>query len=259
MQKIIIISNSQPITAKEYQGQRVITFKDIDTLHQRPEGTARKRFNDNRERYIESTDYFVIDQPSEIRTLGFERPQGGTPSNVILLTKMGYLMLAKSLNDDLAWEIQRGLIKNYFETHDIEPSILFKLNSIESRLSLLETKEEACKEERQSDIFLKALQDALDSGEYYIRPKRAHAPESCTSRLLGVYDRHEIAIRSLPAYALYQAATSRPMRIRTLWEVLEREGTIAPRTEAGRICKISGKECAAVFISRNSLTVGGRG
>ena len=34
----------QNIAIKEYQGQRVVTFRDIDQVHGRPEGTARKRF-----------------------------------------------------------------------------------------------------------------------------------------------------------------------------------------------------------------------
>lgn len=38
--------NSTPLSVKEYEGKRVITFKDIDTVHGRPDGTARKRFND---------------------------------------------------------------------------------------------------------------------------------------------------------------------------------------------------------------------
>ena len=52
---------------KEYNGFRVVTFKDIDTVHYRPSGTARKRFNDNRSRFIEGIDYYKI-SPSEFRT-----------------------------------------------------------------------------------------------------------------------------------------------------------------------------------------------
>lgn len=37
MNEITIASTN--VTVKEYQGQRVITFKDIDTVHQRPDGT----------------------------------------------------------------------------------------------------------------------------------------------------------------------------------------------------------------------------
>lgn len=99
---------------KEFNGQRVVTFKDIDTAHERPEGTARKRFNDNKKRFIKGVDYYELNQPDEIRTLGIERPQGGTPQKVVLVTESGYLMIAKSLTDDLSWDVQRSLVDNYF-------------------------------------------------------------------------------------------------------------------------------------------------
>ena len=102
------------IQVKEYKGARVISFKDIDLVHERPEGTARKRFNDNRKRFISGVDFFQINQPSEIRTLGIERPQGGSPDKVTLITESGYLMLVKSFTDDLAWRVQRELVDCYF-------------------------------------------------------------------------------------------------------------------------------------------------
>ena len=92
---------------REYKGQRVITLADIDRVHKRPEGTARKRFNDSRKHFIEGEDMFTV-EPSEIRTVGLNRPQGGTPEKMILLTESGYLMVAKSLTDDLAWRVQTG-------------------------------------------------------------------------------------------------------------------------------------------------------
>lgn len=99
--------NNIQISVKEFSGQRVVTFKDIDSVHGRPDGTARKRFNDNREHFISGEDFFVLTQPSEIRTLGIQRPQGGTPESVTLITESGYLMLVKSFTDDLAWKVQR--------------------------------------------------------------------------------------------------------------------------------------------------------
>lgn len=103
-----------PIQIKEYAGQRVVTFKDVDTVHHRASGSARKRFNDNRKHFIEAVDFYRLTQPSEIRTLGFSRPQGGVPSEVILITETGYLMLVKSFTDDLAWKVQRELVDSYF-------------------------------------------------------------------------------------------------------------------------------------------------
>lgn len=58
MNKLVKINNSD-VSVREYKGQRVVTFKDIDNVHGRPNGTARKRFNDNRNRFIEGVDYFV--------------------------------------------------------------------------------------------------------------------------------------------------------------------------------------------------------
>ena len=43
----------------EIEGQRVVTLPMVDKVHQRPEGTARKRFNDHKPRFIETEDFFV--------------------------------------------------------------------------------------------------------------------------------------------------------------------------------------------------------
>lgn len=102
----------QPLEIKEWQGQRVITFKDIDRVHQRPDGTAKRNFQMNKKHFIENVDFFnakpTIDKKNEIRT--FNIPVRG----LTLLTESGYLMLAKSLTDDLAWDVQRALVNNYF-------------------------------------------------------------------------------------------------------------------------------------------------
>lgn len=80
-----MIVQGTALQIKEYRGKRVVTFKDIDTVHKRPDGTARKRFNDNRRYFVSGVDFYRLTQPSEIRTLGITRPQGGTPNEVTLL------------------------------------------------------------------------------------------------------------------------------------------------------------------------------
>lgn len=107
------------LQVKEWAGQRVVTFEDIDTVHQRARGTASRNFRENRDKFIEGTDYFMVkNQPDEIRRLGFSRPQGGTPESVTLLTESGYLMVVKSLHDDLAWAVQRLLVNCYFRVKE---------------------------------------------------------------------------------------------------------------------------------------------
>lgn len=114
-----ILINNQNVRIKGYEGKRVITFKDIDMVHDRPEGTARRNFNTNKKHFIEGEDFYILDQPNEIRTLGITRPQGGTPQSVTLIAESGYLMLAKSLTDDLSWDVQRKLVNDYFTAADI--------------------------------------------------------------------------------------------------------------------------------------------
>lgn len=142
--------NGNPLKIKEYRGERVVTFKDIDTIHQRTDGTARRNFNANRKHFIENVDFFKTDQPYEIRTLGIERPQGGTPETVTLITETGYLMLVKSFTDDLAWTVQRELVNNYFrksmetrlQNGCFEPlmieNIIQKQQELENRIQELE-------------------------------------------------------------------------------------------------------------------------
>ncbi len=117
MNELVHIGNSD-ISIKEYNGQRVVTFKDIDMVHGRPDGTARKRFNDNRQHFIEGEDYFKV-SVSEIRTTKlFDIPDKAT-TDYALITEQGYLMLVKSFTDDLAWEVQRQLVSSYFKVRTV--------------------------------------------------------------------------------------------------------------------------------------------
>lgn len=50
---------SFPIEKKEYNGVPVVTFRDIDAIHQKPEGSAKRNFNQNKRYFIEGVDYFV--------------------------------------------------------------------------------------------------------------------------------------------------------------------------------------------------------
>lgn len=111
MNELVRVGNSS-ISVKEYRGKRVVTFKDIDTVHERPEGTARKRFADNRDRFIEDKDFFKI-SPSEFRTTIGDM-DSRQQNDITLISESGYLMLVKSFTDDLAWTVQRQLVDSYF-------------------------------------------------------------------------------------------------------------------------------------------------
>ena len=114
-----ILINNSPLLIKEYNGLRVVTLKDIDTVHGRAEGTARKRFNDNRMRFIDGEDYFVRKTDEALREYGITAPNG-----LVLITESGYLMLVKSFTDNLAWSVQRQLVKSYFRAKQLDSYLI---------------------------------------------------------------------------------------------------------------------------------------
>lgn len=123
MDKDIIKIGNKDLQVKQYKGQRVVTFKDIDMVHERAEGTARKNFGNNKKHFISGVDYFDISK-NDVReefsqTYGFDNkaPKG------MLITESGYLMLVKSLQDDLAWEVQRELVNRYFRVDNLKKVI----------------------------------------------------------------------------------------------------------------------------------------
>ena len=105
----------------------MVTFKDIDTVHERPDGTARKRFNDNKKYFIEGEDYFVV-KPSEINNRG-----------TTLITETGYLMLVKSFTDNLAWKAQRELVNTYFRVKDVVTMMGAMARTIPSKMDDMES------------------------------------------------------------------------------------------------------------------------
>lgn len=126
-----ITVNNYDMLIKEYNNVRVVTFKDIDTVHERPNGTARKRFNDNKKYFIEGEDFYKI-TPSEFRTAigDMDKRQ---QNDVTLITKSGYLMLVKSFTDDLAWRVQRELVNTYFKAKDMTLIMLNMIKQLEEK------------------------------------------------------------------------------------------------------------------------------
>ncbi|WP_051144810.1 ORF6N domain-containing protein [Clostridium diolis] len=108
--KNLIKINNHVLQIKEFNNQRVVTFKDIDLLHDRIEGTAKSNFYENKKHFIENEDYFIIPKSLKCEIPTLKVPNRG----ITVLTESGYLMLVKSLQDDLAWKVQRELVNNYF-------------------------------------------------------------------------------------------------------------------------------------------------
>ena len=148
-----IIINDMPVQVKEYGGQRVVTLKDIDKVHGRPDGTAKRNFKDNRKRFVEGEDFFKV-CADEIRTSKICEISSKAHSDVILITESGYLMLVKSFHDDLAWNVQRQLVNSYFrckaqttepDFSGLSPQLQFMIQ-MEKRQNQLEARQDSLEE-----------------------------------------------------------------------------------------------------------------
>lgn len=110
------------LAIREYNGQMVVTFDDIDLVHKRPSGTARKAFNRNKRHFINGVDYIVLEKESsnvhraDIRNIDI--PNRG----ITVFTESGYLMLVKPFKDDLSWDVQRALVNGYFASKNQKPT-----------------------------------------------------------------------------------------------------------------------------------------
>ena len=171
MDNLVHIGNAN-ISIKEYKGKRVVTFKDIDMVHERPDGTARKRFSDNRKHFVEGEDYFVL-KPSDLENA--ELSEKRTLENVVLsnfgtalITEQGYLMLVKSFTDDLAWEVQRKLVSSYFNVHQsVNDQLSPELQALQGLLNQMVQKELADKErDRQIAKAQDTAQKAIETTEH---------------------------------------------------------------------------------------------
>lgn len=137
MNDIITVENTE-MQIREYNGQRVVTFKDIDTIHQRVKGTARNAFNRNRRHFVKGVDYVTL-KPDEQENIDYVRLAYIPKKGITLLTESGYLMVVKAFTDDLSWQVQRQLVNTYFKAKE-EPVQLLLSEEPEPKYKTSDTK-----------------------------------------------------------------------------------------------------------------------
>ena len=124
MSNNVMICNHE-IGIKMYEGQPVVTFKDIDTLHGRPDGTAKTAFSKHKDRFVEGKHFYRLTRKSLENAEKYTKDTFdfliNSPRGITVLTERGYLLLTKPFNDDLAWQIQEGLIEHYFNHREDPP------------------------------------------------------------------------------------------------------------------------------------------
>jgi hypothetical protein len=97
----VITKNGLDLTVKEIKGRRVVTLHQIAKLHKTDQDKIGRNYRNNKNRFIQEVDYF------NLRPVNITEPR-------LFFTESGYLMLVKSLTDDLSWQVQRELVNGYF-------------------------------------------------------------------------------------------------------------------------------------------------
>lgn len=123
-----ITINNNSIERKLYNNQPVVTFKDIDLVHERPDGTANRNFRTNKKHFVENVDYYKISS-DEIRRNRLATISDAVKRPMLFFTESGYLMLVKSFTDDLAWKVQRQLVNSYFRLKEISNNEPYKIKN----------------------------------------------------------------------------------------------------------------------------------
>lgn len=211
------------------------------TVEQLNETEAGAEFNER--------NFALVDYPD---SKGESRP-------LYLLTRDGFTLLAMGFTGAKAMQFKVAYINAFNRMEQILRGGGFTsatLQRIEERLDALEAiagdgRNEAG--EGVASIFLQALKDALAGGDYYIRDKWKKPKGKEKGHLLGIVDGSKVCIKSWQAYKIYSSVVPAPMKITTLWGVLEEFKAIAPRAEVGKQKSIDKKRVGVIYIDADKL------
>lgn len=121
-----IIVNESTIKIREWNNQRVVTFNDIDRVHEKAEGTAKRTFYKYKQYFTENHDYFIV-KPGDFQkyakcTFGIEAKE--IPNRgITFITESGYLKITKPISGEKAWQVQCMLVNTYFKFKEITEAL----------------------------------------------------------------------------------------------------------------------------------------
>lgn len=170
-----------------------------------------------------------------------------------LLTRDGFTLLAMGFTGTKALQFKVAYINAFNRMEMLLRGGLSSnaLLSIENRLQALEKTAGEGKPDAVAKLsarFIKALQNAVDSGKYTLEYKYKQC-YSDTSKILGLIDHEVIAIKSILAYRIFKAATKKPITRYSLWAVLEQSGIIKRRGQV----RIKGEKYTVIYIAADKL------
>ncbi|BAQ11480.1 hypothetical protein OXB_3010 [Bacillus sp. OxB-1] len=139
----------------EHASRRVLSTSQIAELFETDSKTITRNFQRNRNRYTAGVHYYVL-VGEELKAFKTGRQNEDSLKYVSVLylwTEQGALLLARSLNNDQAWQSYQMLIDKYYAIHTrgqrleaddkmrtaLPPAVKEAINHLESRVIALET------------------------------------------------------------------------------------------------------------------------
>jgi ORF6N domain-containing protein len=113
----LITIGSQEIAKLAYKEMPVVTFEQIAAVHGVSVKTVESSFARNKARFREDKHFYRLDA-AEANQLLFREGVRASANGITLFTEAGYLLLAKPMRDDTAWEVQEKMIEAYFRAKE---------------------------------------------------------------------------------------------------------------------------------------------
>jgi hypothetical protein fuD12_10852 len=192
----LIRIEDKELTIKEWNGQRVVTAKDIAELHERDVKRVNEQFNRNIKKFELGKDYFQLTR-EEMRKSQFATALSKYSNNDIenLFTERGYLKLTKTFNDELSWKIQDMLVDSYFTLKTVIKEIK-QTEAQKKRLEIMDRNSKVreanmwykllsqTKTEKHKEVILSYSTRALNGGKEVI-PLPLMAQRTLTATEIG--------------------------------------------------------------------------
>lgn len=153
----------------EHNDMRVVTTKQIAEMYGTDSKTISYNFNHNKGRYTDGKHYILLSGEDlrafrEIHDLPYSTPK------LYLWTERGALLLAKSINTDVAWDAYERLVDFYFQKKQ-ESLNLFNNNSIDTNDKYIKAYLEPKSWFEQNNDKMKKLCDTFGWNRKYLYHK----------------------------------------------------------------------------------------
>lgn len=172
--------NENELSIVEYGEQRVVTTKQIAEVYGSNPRQVSNNFNNNKDKFQEGKHYFYL-KGNDLRDFKASHKNDdllkSTAKGVYLWTERGALLLAKSINTDVAWEAYERLVDFYFEKKDEATLPPLDIDALNTVLSMA------------VDKITAYTENALKSIEL-----RLNSPQTHTCPTLSWYERNKDTI-----------------------------------------------------------------